>query len=179
MAELRCVDHAGSRSDIQSRTAYARHRRCHGRVIAKFRETLAAIRSEVRWTVRSIRAGQHYGRALKLEKRGRYEEAFAVRGRALELLPDEIEPGTLPVATVLSSAVVMTVSYSQIAERLGRPQAAHDAIKRTIRLATPFEFDSTTRDYLDWLRSQLQAPTTSPDAPDRAGSPPSPLRCDS
>jgi len=104
-------------------------------VIAKFRKTLAAIRSEVRWTLRGIRAGHRYGRALKLEKRGKYEEAYAAIGRALELLPDEIDPGTIAVATVLSRA--------------------HDAVKKTIRLATPFEFDSTTRRYLDWLRSQL------------------------
>jgi hypothetical protein len=124
-------------------------------VIAKFRKNLAAIRSEVRWTLRGIRAGHRYGRALKLEKRGKYEEAYAAIGHALELLPDEIEPGTIAVATVLSSAVVMTVSYSEIAEKLGRPEAAHDAVKKTIRLETPFEFDSTTGRYLDWLRSRL------------------------
>ena len=124
-------------------------------MIAKVRETLDAVRSDMRWTLRSLRASHRYGRALKLERRGRYEEAYAALGDALGLLPDEVEPGTIAVATVLSSAVVMTVSYSAIAEKLGRPEAAHDAIKRTIRLATPFEFDSTTREHLDWLRSRL------------------------
>ena len=130
-------------------------RRVANLMIAQLRQALYRVGSDLRWTLSSIRAGHRYGRALKLENQGKYEEAYEAIGDALELLPDEAESATTAVAAVLSSAVVMTVSYSGIAEKLGRPEAAHDAIKRTIRLATPFEFDSVTRGYLDRLRTRL------------------------
>jgi hypothetical protein len=118
-------------------------------MIEAVKSLVRRIRSEMRVAQKGMRASRRYGRALKLEKQRRYQEAYAVVGEALELLPDSFGPETLAPA-VGSQILVMTVLYADLAEKLGTPDAAHGAIRRALRLATPFEGDPSTRKYIDW-----------------------------
>lgn len=49
--------------------------------------TLQEVWFVLRGAYPNAKAGRLYGKALRLEKAGRYEEAFAITGRALECLP--------------------------------------------------------------------------------------------
>jgi tetratricopeptide (TPR) repeat protein len=124
-------------------------------MLESLKRALLGLRSEPRGAKLGIGASRLYGRALNLEKQGRVQEAYTVLSEALELLPDTIEPekGSTPV--LLSTALVITVSYAELAEKLGKPEAARDAIEKAIRSSTPFESDSKVREYVDWLRGRL------------------------
>lgn len=52
--------------------------------------------------------------------------------------------------------LVMTVSYAELAERIGRPTAANVAIERAIELGDRCD-DPKLAAYVAWLRNRLQA----------------------
>src|SRR3954453_21180321 len=76
------------------------------------------------------RAASLYGRALKLQKKGRHPDAFALIGEALALLPDTVDVDNASSDAVISSCLVMTVDYADLAAQLGMPRAADDAIRK-------------------------------------------------
>jgi len=121
-------------------------------IIARLRKALSDMRS----LQPGFRASRLYGRALNLEKRGKDREAFVVLTNALALLPDHIEQHSVAMPVTLSTVLVMTAHYAQLASRLGTPHAAHDAIRRALQLAVPYEHEPTTREYTTWLRSQIE-----------------------
>jgi hypothetical protein len=113
--------------------------------------------SDLRAARPGIRAGRLYGRALNLQKKGRNEEAFRLLDEAIACLPDAIEPDNVGSAATVSSFLVMTVSYAELASTLGTPHAAEDAIRRTIAVVGPHAHDAPAeiQQYLNWLQSRL------------------------
>lgn len=101
----------------------------------------------------SMRAGRHYGRALRLEAAGRHAEAFELTTRALAALP---EPPRGLGGAVLGARLGLAVLHAQLATSLGRPELAQPEIRKTLQVCGTTSTDHpAVRERLNWLRGQL------------------------
>ena len=105
------------------------------------------------WFSPATKAARLYGRACRLEAKGVNDEAFDLTQRALESLGTPEEPSSDPrVALILP----MTVTYAELAERIGRPRIADTAIKRAIDLAER-SGNPSMDEHIKWLRNRLKS----------------------
>jgi hypothetical protein len=126
-------------------------------LITRFRRLVQEVQSEWRGVQPGIRGARLYGRALMLKKKGRDQDAFTLIGDALASLLESIQSAKSEAAdpVAFSTFLVMTVSYAELAAKLGTPRAADNAIKKAIELAAPREDDAKIHEYVAWLRTRL------------------------
>ena len=126
-------------------------------MISRIRSLYRVLTRDLREVGPGIRASRIYGRALNLQKKGQEQEAFDLIGEAIASLPGVVAPDRAATGVTLSSLLVMTVSYVELAEKLGMPRAADDAIRKAVALGTPHVENAAIRHYVNWLQSRLCA----------------------
>jgi hypothetical protein len=134
-------------------------------MFSRIKKAYQVLTRDLRGIGPGMRASRLYGRALNLQKKGREKEAFDLIGEAIALLPDTVAPDGAATGIALSSLLVMTVSYTELAEKLGKWGAADVAIRRAIALATPHVENNEIQPYVNWLQSRLNARTSMAGSP--------------